>query len=87
MLWDLSAAFDPLDAGIFCAKIKIYGFDKKAVTGSCPFLLEDPNKSKLGGPFRQEECWIQACLKEVFCLPYLFPMFAFIKVTHCNLSE
>ena len=27
MLWDLSAAFDTLNAGTFCAKLKIYGFD------------------------------------------------------------
>ena len=27
LLWDLSAAFDTLDAEIFCEKIIIYGFD------------------------------------------------------------
>ena len=32
--YDLSAAFDTLDSSIFCSKLKLYGFDKKAETGS-----------------------------------------------------
>ena len=31
LLWDLSAAFDTLDSGINCDKLKLYGFQESTV--------------------------------------------------------
>ena len=30
LLWDLSTAFDTLDANLLCEKLKIYGFDENS---------------------------------------------------------
>ena len=38
MLWDLSAAFDTLNAGIFCDKLKIFSSAKKEIKLFCQSL-------------------------------------------------
>ena len=48
MLWDLSAAFDTLDAGIFSDKLNSYGFDTK----SCKWFM-----SFLSGRSQQVNIW------------------------------
>ena len=48
MLWDLSAAFDTLNAEIFCEKIKIYGFDPMSCNWFMSFLTGRSQQVKIG---------------------------------------
>ena len=48
MLWDLSAAFDTLNAGIFCAKLKIYGADSRSCDWFMSFLTGRSQQVKIG---------------------------------------
>ena len=48
LLWDLSAAFDTLSADIFCAKLKIYGFDDRSCNWFNSFLTERSQQVKIG---------------------------------------
>ena len=48
LLWDLSAAFDTLNADIFVAKLKIYGFDEKSCAWFNSFLTGRSQQVKIG---------------------------------------
>ena len=53
LLWDLSAAFDTIDPGLMCEKLKLYGFDRVStewfrsfLTGRSQFVKIGTSKSK-----------------------------------------
>ena len=54
LLWDLSAAFDCLDADILCKKLHLYGFDPRSVAWFRSFLSQRTQRVK-----------IEDCLSEI----------------------
>ena len=54
LLWDLSAAFDTLDHGLLCHKLKIYGFQPHTISWFKTFLIN-----------RTQRCKIEDCLSEL----------------------
>ena len=47
LLWDLSAAFDTLDAVLLCKKLEIYGFEEKTVGWFLSFLTNRTQRVKI----------------------------------------
>ena len=47
LLWDLSAAFDTLDAELLCKKLEVYGFTKKTVKWYKSFLSNRTQRVKI----------------------------------------
>ena len=47
LLWDLSAAFDTLEAELLCKKLEIYGFTKKTVQWYKSFLSNRTQRVKI----------------------------------------
>jgi hypothetical protein len=48
LLWDLSSAYDILDATLLCKKLEIYGFDKLTCIWFKVFLEGRTQKVKIG---------------------------------------
>ena len=48
LIWDLSAAFDTLDPGLFCQKLEIYGLDRKSKEWFNSFLTGRTQRVKIG---------------------------------------
>ena len=48
LLWDLSAAFDTLDATLMCKKLELYGSSKETVSWFSSFLIGRTRRVKIG---------------------------------------
>ena len=48
LLWDLSAAFDTVNADLLCQKLKLYGFDANSVAWFKSYLTERKQRIKIG---------------------------------------
>jgi hypothetical protein len=48
LIWDLSAAFDTVDTGLLCMKLRLYGFDKLSRDWFCSFLTGRSQKVRIG---------------------------------------